>query len=100
MKVKDITGQKFGRLTVISLEKERKNRQTQWLCECDCGNKKIIYGSLLKNGKTKSCGCLHREKVSIANTKHFGCMNCGSDKHYAKGFCRNCYNKARRGTLK
>lgn len=58
--VKDITGFKFNRLTVISFS-HVKNEAAYWNCICDCGNKKVICGSSMKNGSTKSCGCLHIE---------------------------------------
>ena len=58
----DLTGKRFGRLTV---QKRVENRGTspQWLCNCDCGNTKVVLGSLLRNGHTKSCGCLHNERI-------------------------------------
>ena len=40
---------------------ETKNGHAQWLCECDYGNRKVISSSSLRNGSTKSCGCLRRE---------------------------------------
>ena len=54
----DLTGQKFGRLTVIKRGLNGKRGQTKWLCRCDCGTEKIIDGEHLKRGTTKSCGCL------------------------------------------
>lgn len=56
----DLRGQKFGKLTVIDLNKElsEKGSGAFWNCLCDCGNKKIVKASNLKNGDTKSCGCL------------------------------------------
>lgn len=58
----DLTGQKFGRLTVLKRDKSSK-KIVYWLCECDCESKTRLYvlGSSLKSGKTKSCGCLHSE---------------------------------------
>ena len=58
----DLTGRRFGRLTVIEFAGKTKDRKTTWNCLCDCGNEKIIIGKNLKNGNTKSCGCLHAEK--------------------------------------
>lgn len=56
----DLTGRKFSRLTVI--ERVYRNRPgTFWLCECDCGNIRIVQASKLKNGMTKSCGCWSKE---------------------------------------
>lgn len=59
-KFQDLTGQRFGRLTVI--ERTRNiGKYTAWLCRCDCGNKKIIKSKSLKDNSTKSCGCLQKE---------------------------------------
>ena len=61
----DLTGKKFGRLTVI----ERAPNHIQpngrsvimWKCKCDCGNMTTVRGDGLKSGATKSCGCWHLE---------------------------------------
>lgn len=57
----DLTGQKFGRLTVLSRYEENNRRYAQWLCKCDCGNTKIVRTDLLKSGGVRSCGCIARE---------------------------------------
>lgn len=57
----DLTGQKFGRLTVLSKTNKRQHRYIVWLCQCDCGNIKEINGKHLRSGRIKSCGCLQRE---------------------------------------
>lgn len=60
-KIIDLTGQKFGRLTVLSRYGANRHRDSIWICECECGQiVKILRGDL-KSGKTKSCGCLWRE---------------------------------------
>lgn len=61
MKFIDLTGQKFGRLTVLK-RVENKGTSIYWLCKCDCGNEKIIRGDSLKQGLTNSCGCLQKRK--------------------------------------
>ena len=53
---KDITGQKFGKLTAIDYE--IKNSKAYWKCRCDCGNETIVANSNLINGHTTSCGCI------------------------------------------
>lgn len=62
--LEDITGQRFGRLTVIKFDHKNKYHIRFFLCKCDCGNYKVVSYSNLKLGRTKSCGCLHREKLS------------------------------------
>lgn len=57
----DLTGEHFGRLTVISREGKNKRGNALWRCKCDCGNETIVLGARLRNGKTKSCGCLKEE---------------------------------------
>lgn len=57
----DLTGQKFGRWTVIKYSHKNSKRMVYWLCKCDCGNEKIVLGNNLRRGKSLSCGCLARE---------------------------------------
>ena len=59
----DLTGKRFGRLTVLSLS-YKKNHHHYWDCQCDCGNKKDVSGQQLKRGHTKSCGCYNKECLS------------------------------------
>ena len=74
---KDLTGQKFGRLTVIERDVSIKGR-VKWVCRCDCGNLQSVVTSNLKSGHTKSCGCYKAEKSrerciakeDINNTKY------------------------------
>lgn len=58
----DLTGLKFGKLTVIkraeSKQKPSGNKETRWLCKCECGSTKIVNAYNLASGKTKSCGCV------------------------------------------
>jgi hypothetical protein len=64
MKCKDLTGQKFGRLTVLELARKSASGKTRWLCECECGNTNIVQTGNLNSGHTKSCGCLLSDLVS------------------------------------
>lgn len=68
----DITGQIFGRLTVIKRVENNKHNQVQYLCLCKCGNKKIITKNGLINGNYKSCGCLKKEqdKINLKSPTH------------------------------
>lgn len=94
---KDLTGQAFGRLTVLRQVEDyvspQGKRKSRWLCECNCveRNQVVVTGSKLKNGHTKSCGCLKDEKTS----ERFKKYNQYSDKlvdqygEYYIGFASN-----------
>lgn len=58
---KDITGQKFGRLTAIRPTDKRVNNSIVWIFQCDCGNTKEIPAYYVVNNGVQSCGCLKRE---------------------------------------
>lgn len=67
----NLIGQKFGRLTVIEKDKNRKtNSGSYWICKCDCGKIKSIKSSSLRRGEIQSCGCLRNERVYLANETH------------------------------
>lgn len=67
-KIRDLTGQKFGLLCVVNLHGRDNNRRVTWLCECECGAKKVVDSRHLVQGKTKSCGC-YRNSISANNGK-------------------------------
>ena len=60
----DLTGQKFGRLTVIRKAHRKIGHNVAWVCQCVCGNKIETSTTNLQSGNTKSCGCLKREIIS------------------------------------
>lgn len=66
----DLTGQRFGRLTVLERAENTPSGQARWLCCCNCGNLKVIRGQSLRSGITQSCGCLRQERLLAANTTH------------------------------
>ncbi len=68
----DLTGQKFNRLFVLKRVHNNTYKRPMWLCLCDCGENTIVRGSSLVDGRTKSCGCLNRERSKEVNTTH-GC---------------------------
>lgn len=70
MKFIDLTGQKYGRLTVLERAENTKSGRTQWLCKCDCGKQTVVKADNLRNGHTSSCGCYSRETAKIRNTTH------------------------------
>lgn len=71
---KDISGQRFGRLTAVEATDRRCGTNVVWLCKCDCGNMTEAAGFHLQSGTTQSCGCLQKElsakRASEQFTKH------------------------------
>ncbi|WP_109369034.1 hypothetical protein [Ochrobactrum soli] len=64
----DLTGQQFGRL--IAIARDPTARPTRWSCRCECGNTKVAATNDLRQGKTKSCGCLRVEVTGGKNRTH------------------------------
>lgn len=64
---KDLTGCKFGKLTVIQLAEpiisKSGTKRKRWICRCDCGNETIVLDQNLKNGTAKSCGCINKPNL-------------------------------------
>ena len=101
----DLTGQRFGRLTIIKKNSSNK-RGIYWLCKCDCGIEKVIYSGDIRQGKTKSCGCLRKEgrrlspglssmRQSIcqykANAKKRGCIWELTEEQFAEITQQDCF---------
>ena len=59
----------MNKLTILSLH-HIKNSRKYYLCQCECGNTTIVSENHLKNGHTKSCGCLKKQK-GLKNIKHY-----------------------------
>ena len=68
--VKDLTGQRFGRLVVIERAESTKDGKARWVCLCDCGTTSIKVGKLLRNGHCKSCGCGEYENQLTSRISH------------------------------
>lgn len=70
-KFQDLSGMKFGRLTVVSRDNSYYGRgsHTYWLCKCDCGNTTKVRTDALKSGSVVSCGCYHSEISSDIASK-------------------------------
>ena len=65
-KLIDLTGQKFGRLTVIKKDSKITNSGSYWICKCECGKIKSVKSSALRRGEIQSCGCLRNERSKKA----------------------------------
>lgn len=88
--LKDITGQRFGRLTVIqrTFDHNIKTRNAIWLCKCDCGKITSVVGTCLRSGDSRSCGCFaveiqkkkkltdeQRKQLSESKKSHYNGLN-------------------------
>ena len=69
MKLRNLQGQTFGRLTVLHRSNE-KGRRVRWACECSCGGMVDVVSDQLVSGKTQSCGCLKKESIASVNFSH------------------------------
>lgn len=66
----DMTGLRFGRLTVVERASNNKHNCVMWLCRCDCGKDVTVLGASLRNGSTRSCGCYSAECSRERSTTH------------------------------
>lgn len=84
----DMINKKFNKLTVIEECEERKRKEKQYKCVCDCGNITMVTGYSLRSGQTKSCGCLskinHHKTHGKTHTRLYRIYNCMKER---------CYNK-------
>lgn len=87
---KDITGQRFGRWTVLRFSEQRR-KKSMWECRCDCGNEGVINGTALRHGGSKSCGCLKIEVAIARLTKHG--MKGTPEYRCWKGITERCLNQ-------
>ena len=89
--MKDYTGIKSGRLTVIGFDHKTKTNHVYVKCRCECGNETVVRASSILRKITQSCGCLGREKSKEKATKH-GMFGTRIYNIWA-GFRRRCYDK-------
>lgn len=73
--LKDLTGQRFGRLVVIARQGSSPQGTATWRCLCDCGHEIVVSGWSLRSGNTKSCTCLKNEIAKELFTVHGQCMS-------------------------
>ena len=66
---KDLTGQRFGRLVVVTRD-TTKLRRVYWRCQCDCGTVKSVASDKLVAGETRSCGCYNRDNLAVIKATH------------------------------
>lgn len=82
------TGNRYGRLVVIR-EAGRSGRRVLWFCKCDCGGSKVVRQDCLRNGTTKSCGCIRREIAVEIGLRQTGDRNPSYIDGIASGYNKN-----------
>jgi hypothetical protein len=92
---KDLTGKRFGKLTVTGFSPIAKNRRAHFYCTCDCGTVKVIRGTSLSSGNTRSCGCMSVRSGRRNGLKH-GMTN-SPEYHSWENMKARCLNKAKDG---
>lgn len=96
---KDLTGRKFGRLSVIALDTRKWDKSGRprlyWYCECDCGGNTVVVGSSLSQGLTQSCGCYNRAVIRARRRVHGDASKTRRVPEYYTYFnmIKRCYNK-------
>lgn len=66
----DLTGQRFGWLVVVAFAKLDREQKAWWRCKCDCGKQRVVCGKSLRNGTTRSCGCLKVAVATLLTLRH------------------------------
>lgn len=65
MKLKNLTGLRFGSWTVLSRGENGAGKRTRWICRCDCGTVKLVASTRLINGESTSCRCSHKSQLGL-----------------------------------
>lgn len=88
-----LAGKRFGRLTVIAKAGKAKWGNLTWQCSCDCGNTVTVAGGKLKDGHTRSCGCLARD-LHVAQLEKHGYTTGGRPRTFTiwSGMKARCLN--------
>jgi hypothetical protein len=89
----DLCGKRFGRWIVLRGTDRKTGSNYYWACRCDCGTEKEVLGTTLKNGTSKSCGCLHKELLAARVTRHGHAANYTASSEYGawKNMMARCY---------
>jgi hypothetical protein len=82
---------RFGRLVALQLHNRDSNGNSRWLCQCDCGNTKVVLRDKLKNGNTQSCGCYQKEFRQVLESTAAKERRTYTRKSYQAMIAR-CYN--------
>ena len=86
----DLTGRKFNRWEVLCRDGNSKSRETMWSCRCECGEMGRVPASSLRDGSSKSCGCLAGEQHGMSASPEYGIW---------VGMIQRCHNLFKRPSL-
>lgn len=89
----DMAGKTIGRLYVMSFAHNNSGGRAFWLCRCECGKTKAVLGKSLRQGVTRSCGCLHKEFTATGNASRKHGMSHSSTYYIWSGMLERCTNK-------
>lgn len=93
----DISGQRFGLLTVVNASDRRDSAGcAYWRCRCDCGVEREFVGKELRRGRAKSCGCRKKEYGKTAALVHGHARHSGQSREYRswQSMLTRCYNQS------
>lgn len=95
---KDLSGQKFGRWTVIAFHAPAANKQAMFWCQCECGMEKAVNSSSLRQGDSLSCGCYKKDKAPTVRLTHGATRGGRNTTEYSiwRDMLSRCFNKNRR----
>lgn len=94
----DLTGNKYGRLTVLKLAVDERGKKKKWLCKCDCGNKVIVSGSNLRSGHSSQCKQCALAELAEKKIKHGGTK---TKLYYVwRGMITRCGDKSARAYMR
>lgn len=91
----DMAGVRYGRLVVIERDREKQvTHNLKWRCLCDCGREVTVLGTSLRNGATKSCGCLRRDVgADRASAMRAAMQNSGARFHRTQSALESVFGK-------
>lgn len=93
-KIEGLTGQKFGKMTVLGRDTDRQSKRTYWMCQCECGKIKSCRADSLKQGAIVSCGCKKKAQDKINLVKHHSHKQSGTRLYYSwQDMKKRCYNE-------
>lgn len=94
--IKDLTGLRFGLLTVINRVENSAAGRARWLCRCDCGGEKTVASAELNRGRTRSCGCLAlaQKRAAAQSKRHaYSRSSMTGEKRSWENMLARCQNK-------